>query len=183
MTSFTSVKTVGGGDCACASGWTFIRLPLGADESELSIDLPRGPLGELTFVPPRPGEYWISARLIGPISTSPAAIATVGIFDDPPPADVRPLAVIDAPATAKRGQIVLFDSRNSYVPTSSTGVHPDRIWSLLADPSGGEDELTDVATGCLVDECRRLIPSRAGSYLVSLAIGDGVTAVTSLEVQ
>jgi hypothetical protein len=163
--------------------WTFIRLPLGADVSELSAGTPRGPLGEITFVPPRPGEYWLSARLIGPSRTSAPAVASVGVFDEPPPADVRPLPSIEAPTSARMGQIVLFDSRDSYVPTSSTGVRPRRIWSLVSDPSGGEDELTDIATGCPVDECRRLIPSERGQYLVSLAIGAGVTAIASVEVE
>ena len=163
--------------------WSFIRLPLGADVSELSTGNPRGPLGELTFSPPRPGEYWLSARLIGPNGASPQAVAAIGVFDEPPPAELRPLALIDAPPVASVGQIVLFDSRASYVPTSSTGVRPRRIWSLVADPSDGADELTDIATGCLVDECRRLIPSARGTYLVSLSIGASVTALSSVEVE
>jgi hypothetical protein len=163
--------------------WTFIRLPLGADVEELSMGTPLGPLGEMTFVPPRPGEYWISARLIGPNQVSPAAVAAVGVFDDPPPAASRPLPAIEAPLSATTGQLVLFDGRDSFVPTSSTGERPRLIWSLVTDPSRGEDAFTDVATGCPVDECRRLIPSERGQYLVSLAIEGGVTAISALEVR
>ncbi len=163
--------------------WTFIRLPLGADTGELSIASPQGPIGELTFVPPRPGEYWIAGRLVGPAGASPLVVATVAVFAAPPPADARPQPCIDARATSRIGQIVLFDSRASYVPTSTAGLHARRVWSLAADPSGGADTLNDFATGCPVDECRRLIPSTRGTYLVTLAIGAGVTAVSALEVR
>jgi hypothetical protein len=81
------------------------------------------------------------------------------------------------------GQIVLFDGRDSFVPTASTGERPRLIWSLVADPSLGADAFTDVATGCPMDECRRLIPSERGQYLVSLAIEGGVTAISALEVR
>lgn len=163
--------------------WSFLRLPLGAGEEDLIVQTPAGPLGEVTFVPPRPGQYWVAARLAGPYGTSSPAIATVGIFDDGAPADVRPLPRIDAPSRADVGQLVLFDGRNSFIPTSSTGEQPDRTWTLVADPSQGADDLTDVATGCLVDECRRLVPSVAGTYIVSLSVTGGVSAVTALEVR
>lgn len=163
--------------------WAFLRLPLGADADELMMETPQSALGEMTFAPPRPGEYWVSARLVGPSSASPPVVATVGVFDAAPPSALRPLPRIDAPAAARVGEFVLFDGRGSFVPTSTTGDRPERVWNLVADPSGGADELTDVATGCPVDECHRLVPSAAGTYLVALSIAGGVSAVVALEVR
>lgn len=157
--------------------WTFIALPPQVTEGDLGIEAPDGPLGPIAFLPPRPGEYWIEAILESAGAASPRAIATVGVFDDD--AD-RPLASIDAPRAQERGRFILFDGRGSIVPTST--VPFERTWALVADPSSGADPLTDIGTGCPVGECRRLLPSAAGSYVVSLRIGSGVAAVAAVEV-
>jgi hypothetical protein len=127
---------------------------------------------EISFVPPRPGEYWIAAMLKDEHATSPPVIATVAVFDD---ALVHPRADIEAPQTATKNARVLFDGRGSDATTALT-------WRLISDPSNGVDALLDVATGCPAGMCRLLLPSKLGLYVVALEVEGGVTAVHALEV-
>lgn len=139
-----------------------MRVPAGA---ELALSVTGQ---EISFVAPRPGEYWIAASL----KNSTPAIATVAVFED---AASRPRAELNAPQTAKINERVLFDGRMSSGGAALT-------WRLLVDPSRGGDSLADVATGCPTGQCRLLLPSRLGIYVVALEAEGGVTAVHALEV-
>ncbi|MBK6683538.1 MAG: hypothetical protein IPG45_03630 [Deltaproteobacteria bacterium] len=166
--------------------WSFLRLPPGIDEAELMTETPSGPLGELSFVAPRPGEYWVGAQLISDQTSSPMVVATVAVFSASIPAARRPIPVITAPSTARPQERVLLDARPSQIPTASVASRIDRHFTLLGDPSG-EATLSDLATGCPPGQCRLLSPPGLGRYLVGLQlVVDGVesgTAVHALEVR
>lgn len=166
--------------------WSFLRLPPGVSEAELMTETPSGPLGELSFVPPRPGEYWVGAQLNSEDTRSPLVVATVAVFQGAPPAARRPIPVLTAPSTARPRERVLFDGRPSLIPTASVALRIDRDFTLLGDPSV-EASLSDLATGCPPGQCRLLSPPGPGRYLVGLRlVVDGVesgTAVHALEVR
>lgn len=146
-----------------------MRVPAGADEAELELEVAGR---EISFVAPRPGEYWIAAALSNASSSSTPAIAVVAVFED---GAMRPRAELLAPETASINERVLFDGRMSTAGAALT-------WRLLADPSRGGDSLADVATGCPTGQCRLLLPSRLGIYVVGLEADGGATAVHALEV-
>lgn len=154
--------------------WRVVRVPVGVDTALLSTS---STADSFAFAPPRAGDYWIAAKAPG----GPATLAAIGAFDGD--AAARPLARIEAPSIAAVGDVVLFDARASEVGTSTSVV---RAWRLEASP-GANDALTDTATGCPPDRCRRLIPSVRGTYIVSHVIEangrSGVTAVRAVEVR
>jgi hypothetical protein len=153
---------------------TWLRVPAGAAPEELALDVTGQ---EISFLPSRPGEYWISAQLRSAELLSAPAIATVAVFDD---RLTRPRAELDGPAVAAINARVLLDGRNSQ------GAGAAWTWTLIADPSGGRDALVDLATGCPTGMCRLLLPSAAGLYVVSLEVEaggvSGVRAVHAIEV-
>ena len=183
----------GGGELAivpeapagAAVRWSFLRLPPGVTEAELEAHQPAGPSGPLAFTPPRPGDYWVTARAEGPSALGPASAASVAVFGEGPAAADRALPRIQAAVRARAGSRVLFDGRSSTIPTSSSAARLERSWALITSPSS-TDALSSTATGCAPDECRVLIPSVRGTYLVGLRITvggvPGPTALHALEV-
>ena len=149
-------------------------------------ETPSGPLGELSFIAPRPGEYWVGSQLMSEGISSPMRVATVAVFQGEFPVARRPIAAIIAPPIARPLERVLLDGRSSEIPTASVALQIDRQFTLLGDPSG-EATLSDVATGCPPGQCRLLSPPGIGRYLVGLQlVVDGVaggTAVHALEVR
>jgi hypothetical protein len=152
----------------------------------LEVQLVRTPAGDdpivdeqLRFLPSRPGEYWISAVLHAEGASSAPAIATALVSEDATP---RPRAVLEGPSLVRERARVLFDGRRS-----EGGAPLALTFSLIADPSGGLDPLLDVATGCPAGQCRLLLPSVKGLYVVALEIESngvrGVTAVHAVEVE
>lgn len=154
--------------------WTFLRLPPGVTEAALEVEHPSGPVGELSFSPPRPGEYWIGVVLTDGRRSSPLVVATVAVWDDGIPPGRRPTPVLKGPARARPNERLLLDGRDSVVPTASVATRIDRSFALLGDPSG-EAQLLDLATGCPPGQCRILSPPSRGRYLVGHSVSaDGV---------
>lgn len=157
--------------------WRFLRIPTALSEADLDPEIEGD---TFTFTPPRPGDYWIAARARTEVGHA-LAVAAVGVFDGD--AATRPVARITAPARARRGNFVLFDGRASSVATS-TSVRRD--WVLESGPAD-PNALDAFATGCPPDQCRRLIPMTAGTYIVSHRITvngrAGVRAVATVEVE
>lgn len=182
----TPQLTVRPAGLAATLRWSFLRLPPGVSEAELMTETPSGPLGELSFIAPRPGEYWVGSQLMSEGISSPMRVATVAVFQGEFPVARRPIAAIIAPPIARPLERVLLDGRSSEIPTASVALQIDRQFTLLGDPSG-EATLSDVATGCPPGQCRLLSPPGIGRYLVGLQlVVDGVaggTAVHALEVR
>ncbi len=156
--------------------WRFLRLPVGVDEADTAAEVEGD---SFAFTPPRPGDYWVAARATSAASNA-LAVAAIGVFDGD--AASRPVARIDAPVTAGRGNFVLFDGRASTVGTSTSVT---RRWSLESGPAD-PSALDAFATGCPPEQCRRLIPMTAGTYIVSHQITAdgraGVRAIAAVEV-
>jgi hypothetical protein len=167
--------------------WSLLRLPTGVDAADVPIAPldDRDPLSAVHFAPPRPGQYWVSARLLVDTEISAPALASVGVYAGPVTISSRPLARIDATKRAMVHDRVLLDSRSSSIPTSTAAI--TRSWGLIVDPSGGIDQLTSVDMVCPDDSCRFLFPSRSGVYVVTLQIksGDieGAAALHAIEVK
>lgn len=157
--------------------WRFLRLPAGLSDDDLDVSSQDG---ALSFVPPRPGDYWVVARATSATGAS-IAVASVGVFDGD--AHDRPLARLEAPRRAQRGNFVLFDGRASTVGTSTS---VQRTWSLVGGPAE-PSALDSFATGCPPEQCRRLIPMAAGTYIVAHRITAdgraGVHALAAVEVE
>lgn len=173
-----------GAEDTLAIEWRAARVPPGVGALELAAR--EGPLGPAAFSPPREGDYWIEARLVGPASSSSPALAAVGVFAGSPAAMERSLPRLEGPREARVGDRLIIDARQSVIPPSANGALPVHSWRLVADPSGGRDEFSDAQTGCPADQCRRLIPSARGTYIVSLEISvdgsRGVAGVHAVEV-
>jgi hypothetical protein len=166
---------------ALRTEWRFARVPPGVDAATLPLVPGPGAKEPVRFTPPRPGAYWLAARLVGRQAASAPAYATVHVFDDDAP---RAEARIEGPAQAGVRARVILDGRGSLIPTSTAPVQ--YTWWLQTDPSGGTASLADRATGCPPGVCQRLIPTVAGVYVVGLelAVGTatGAPALFTLEV-
>lgn len=163
-----------------AAQWRWARLPAGVP-GDLPLEVGPDPHDAARFTPPRPGAYWLSARLVGKQATSANAYATVHVFDDARP---RATPVIQGPATAKVRERVILDGRSSHIPTSTAATH--HRWWLQTDPSGGTAALVDRATGCAPGACQRFTPTTSGVYVIGLEIAvgtaTGAPALFTLEV-
>jgi hypothetical protein len=162
------ILDVAGGDRFQA---LLMRSPLGGGDLILSTAD-----RQISFVPPRPGEYWIAAS--PPVGAIAPSVATVLVVED---TIARPRAVIEAATRAEKNDRVLFDGRGS------EGAPTVLRWTLISDPSNGDDALLDLATGCPTGSCRLLLPSRSGTYVVQLEVETGgvigASAVHVLEVE
>ncbi len=162
--------------------WSFVKLPAGVAAGDLQASLPEDPSQALSFTAPRPGSYWVAARLRGERALSAPAFATVRVFEDDLQAAEAAIAQISGDHQGTVRQAMILDARG----TASPG--PVRYrWSLLTDPSEGISSLDDRATGCPPQQCQRFVPVVPGHYVVQLSVGTdtatGAPALWSIEVQ
>jgi hypothetical protein len=165
--------------------WTLFRMPPGSTLLNPDSGMPV-PLGPFSLTIDRAGEYWIAGALQLAGGLSPIALSSIGVYSGSTPIGARPTARIVAHDHAKRDERVLFDGSGSTVPPPPMPGTPHFQWTLVVDPSKGADALTDAETGCPQDQCRVLLPSAAGTYVIGLHIQtgdvDGATALVALEV-
>jgi hypothetical protein len=163
--------------------WSFVRLPPGISTADLQANFPTSPDEALRFMPPRPGAYWVSARVLGNRSVSPPTIAAVQVLSSPDDLDGLPQAQIEGPRSARVRERVILDGRASQTATPAAQYR----WSLLTDPSRGTTSLVDRATGCPPGVCRRFTPAVRGTYVVRLDVGTdtatGAPALWTIEVE
>lgn len=162
--------------------WNFVRLPAGISAPDLQADLPSSAFAPMSFVAPRPGAYWISARLAGQRALSAPAFAAIEVFESTVDLTRVPQAGLQGPRTAKVRERVILDARTSvYEPDAQFR------WSLLTDPSEGTSPLEDRATGCPPQLCQRFTPVVPGTYVVRLDVATdtatGAPALWSIEVE
>ncbi len=164
--------------------WRWLRIPPGTQLEDLDQKILRG---VMSFTPARPGDYFVSVEHDDPQDTGePSATLLVISVLASSTAQAPPQAQLSAPGEPRLGGSVLLDGRDSEVSTATTAPLT-RAWSLLEAPSASEDRLTEIATGCPSQACRRLTPKALGRYTIALQVSQGslrgVATATTVFVQ